>query len=265
MPDPAVCIPETGTAASPHPLVLTADDEPHITRLISLVLSDAGFRVVSANGGAEALRKAEDLRPDVVLLDLMMPGFDGFEVMRELQELRSVPVILLTGRCSVTDRAKGLELGADDYVSKPFNPEELVARVRAVLRRSHDAATATGVVAFDDVEIDLDRRLVRRAGAIVEMSGTEWTLLQYLAANPGKVLLYDEILTKTWGPAYVDDIQYLRVWISRIRRKLGATPGRPGPIRTFAGIGYLFAIEDVHPGRPSPGPRKPAEALATLA
>jgi len=228
---------------STQPLVLVADDEPRITKLVSLALRDEGFRVVTASGGEEALARAEEVRPDIVLLDIVMPGMDGIEVMRQLREHRPVPVILLTARGSTAEKTKGLDLGADDYVAKPFDLDELAARVRAVLRRATGVAPGDGVVAFDDIQIDLERRLVSRDGELIQLSRTEWLLLQHLAANAGKVVLHTELLTKVWGPEYRDDLQYLRVWISRVRRKLGAKPGEPGRIKTFQGIGYLLDVD----------------------
>jgi two-component system KDP operon response regulator KdpE len=251
---------------STAPLVLVADDEPRITKLVSIALSEEGFRVVTANGGEDAIAKAEEMRPDIVLLDLVMPDLDGIEVMRELRDRRPVPVILLTARGATADRAKGLDLGADDYVAKPFHPDELAARVRAVLRRSTGAVPGGGIVRFDDTEIDLERRMVTRNGSLVELSRTEWLLLSHLAANAGKVVLHSELLTKVWGPEYRDDLQYLRVWVSRVRRKLGARPGEPGRIRTFQGIGYLLDIDVAgadepdreNPNRENPSGEKPA-------
>jgi two-component system KDP operon response regulator KdpE len=226
-----------------QPLVLVADDEPRITKLVAISLSEDGFRVITASNGEEALRKAEEYRPDVVLLDIVMPDIDGIEVMGQLREGRAVPVILLTAKGSTADKAKGLDLGADDYIAKPFHPDELAARIRAVLRRSTGASSPAGIVRFDDVEIDLERRMVLRNGELVQLSRTEWLLLQHLAANAGKVVLHTELLTKVWGPEYRDDLQYLRVWVSRVRRKLGASPGEPGRIKTFQGIGYLLDVE----------------------
>ncbi len=226
-----------------QPLVLVADDEPRITKLVSIALTAEGFRVVTANGGEEALAKAEEVRPDLVLLDIVMPGLDGIEVMRRLRERRPVPVILISARASTADKAKGLDLGADDYVAKPFHPDELAARVRAVIRRTSGLTPGAGIVRVGDVEIDLERRTVAKAGELVALSRTEWLLLAHLAAHAGKVVLHTELLTKVWGPEYRDDLQYLRVWVSRIRRKLGAKPGEFGPIRTFQGIGYLLDAE----------------------
>jgi two-component system KDP operon response regulator KdpE len=227
--------------------VLVADDEPRITKLVSITLAEEGFRVISAGSGEEALARAEESRPDVVLLDIVMPDLDGIEVMRQLREHRPVPVILITAKGSTADKAKGLDLGADDYIAKPFHPDELAARVRAVLRRSSGATPGAGVVRFDDIEVDLERRMVRRDGELVQLSRTEWLLLQHLAANAGKVVLHTELLTKVWGPEYRDDLQYLRVWVSRVRRKLGAKPGEPGRIRTFQGIGYLLDVDGAYP------------------
>jgi two-component system KDP operon response regulator KdpE len=228
---------------STQPLVLVADDEPRITKLVSVALTGEGFRVVTASGGEDALARAEEVRPDIVLLDIVMPDLDGIEVMRQLRERRAVPVILLTAKGSTADKAKGLDLGADDYVAKPFHPDELAARVRAVIRRSVGVQPGAGVLRFDDVAIDLERRTVTRSGELVALSRTEWLLLQHLAANAGKVVLHTELLTKVWGPEYRDDLQYLRVWVSRVRRKLGAKAGEAGRIRTFQGIGYLLDVE----------------------
>jgi two-component system KDP operon response regulator KdpE len=235
---------------STEPLVLVADDEARITKLVALALGDEGFRVMTAGGGQEALRMAEKYRPDVVVLDIVMPDLDGIEVMRELQERRPIPVILLTAKSTTSDKAKGLDLGADDYVAKPFHPDELAARIRAVLRRSGGATPSGGTLQFDDIEIDLERRIVTRDGELVQFSRTEWLLLQHLAANAGKVVLHTELLTKVWGPEYRDDLQYLRVWISRVRRKLGAPAGEPGRIKTFQGIGYLLDVEPPRPDVP---------------
>ena len=240
---------------STQPLVLVADDEPRITKLVSMALSDEGFRVVTTASGEEALAKAEEIRPDIVLLDIVMPDMDGIEVMRRLHERRPVPVILLTAKGAASDKAKGLDLGADDYVAKPFHLDELAARVRAVLRRASGTGQVTGAVAFDDVEIDLERRIVTRCGELVELSRTEWLLLQHLASNAGKVVLHTELLTKVWGPEYRDDIQYLRVWVSRVRRKLGAKPGEPGRIKTFQGIGYLLDVDAGRTEEPRSGLR----------
>ena len=223
-------------------LVLVADDEPRITKLVAATLREEQFRVITAESGAEAVRLADELRPDIAVLDILLPDLDGIEVMRQLRESRAMPVILLTGISSATDKARGLDLGADDYIAKPFHPDELAARVRAVLRRA-EGGHGQGVIRVDAYEIDLERRLLRRGKKVIPVSRTEWMLLQHLASNAGKVVLHSELLTKVWGPEYRDDVQYLRVWISRVRRKLGAAPGQPGPITTYPGIGYSLAAE----------------------
>ena len=235
--------------------VLVVDDSNVDINNMKTILANLGCFVITASNGVEAVAKAKAEKPAVVFLDIVMPDMDGIEVMRLLRERRPVPVILLTAKGSATDKAKGLDLGADDYIAKPFHPDELAARVRAVIRRSTGAQPGAGVIRFDDVEIDLERRTVTRGGELVGLSRTEWLLLQHLATNAGKVVLHTELLTKVWGPEYRDDLQYLRVWVSRVRRKLGARPGEAGRIRTFQGIGYLL---DVEPGGGSPAGSAPS-------
>ena len=226
---------------STEPLVMAVDDEAGILRLIKLELSTQGFRVVTASSGEEALRTAEEQRPDIALLDIVMPEMTGLEVMRRLRERSTIPVILLTAKGSEGDKVRGLELGADDYLAKPFSPDELSARVRAVLRRTVGSSSTENVVHISNIEVDLNRRLVKRDGKIVTLTRTEWMLLQHLAANAGKIMLNAELLSKVWGPEYRDDLQYLRVWVSRLRRKLEEDPSKPKLIKTFQGIGYMLA------------------------
>jgi two-component system KDP operon response regulator KdpE len=223
-----------------EPLVLAVDDEAGILRLIKLELSTQGFRVVTAEDGNSAMRMAEEHRPDIVLLDIVMPDMTGLEVMRKLRERVNIPIILLTAKGSDADKVRGLEMGADDYLAKPFSPEELSARVRAVLRRAVGSSGLENIVRAGDVEVDLNRRLVKRNGDLVTLTRTEWMLLQHLAANAGKIMLNAELLSKVWGPEYRDDLQYLRVWVSRLRRKLETDPSTPKLIKTFQGIGYMF-------------------------
>jgi two-component system KDP operon response regulator KdpE len=227
-----------------EPLILAVDDEAGILRLIRLELSSQGFRVIVAGDGEEALRLAEQQRPDIVILDIVMPDMSGLEVMRRLRERMAVPVILLTAKDHDEDKVRGLELGADDYLVKPFNPEELSARVRAVLRRGfRPSAGSEHLVRVANIEIDLNSRLVKKDGAVVSLTRTEWMLLQHLAANAGKVMLNTELLSKVWGPEYRDDLQYLRVWVSRLRSKLEPDPANPQIIKTLQGIGYLLDAE----------------------
>ncbi len=232
---------------SDRPLVLVVDDEPGILKLLSQLLADDGYRTVAAKDGEEAISAAEEFRPDIVLLDLSLPDIDGVEVMRHMRERVNVPIIMVTARGSDTDKILGLGLGADDYISKPFNPQELSARVQAVLRRSHGAPADGARVVAGDVEIDLTKRAVLRSGERVKLSRTEWLLLQTLAANAGKVVLHNELLSKVWGPEYRDELEYLRVWVSRLRRKLESNPSEPEIIKTFQGIGYLLDAEATAP------------------
>jgi two-component system KDP operon response regulator KdpE len=225
-------------------MILAIDDEPGILRVIKLELSAQGFRVLTAASGEEGLRMAEEHRPDLVLLDIVMPEMTGLEVMRELRERSNVPIIMLTAKRSETDKVMGLEMGADDYLPKPFSLDELSARVRAVLRRSTVAPNTESVVRVEGVEIDLGRRLVKRDGELVNLTRTEWMLLQCLAANAGKVMLNAELLSKVWGPEYVGDLQYLRVWVSRLRGKLEREPSEPKIIKTFQGVGYMLTAEE---------------------
>jgi two-component system KDP operon response regulator KdpE len=236
--------------------ILVVEDERKVASFIRQGLEEEGHAVELAADGAEALMLALDGPPyDLIVLDLMLPKRDGFSVLRALRDRGlATPVLVLTARDTVGDKVTGLDLGADDYLAKPFHPDELAARIRSVLRRATGAVPGAGTLAFDDVEIDLERRIVTRDGELVQFSRTEWLLLQHLAANAGKVVLHTELLTKVWGPEYRDDLQYLRVWISRVRRKLGAPPGQPGRIKTFQGIGYLLDVEPTPPEQPADVP-----------
>ena len=245
---------------SVEPLVLAIDDEPGILKLIKLELSTQGFRVITAQSGAEGIRMEEEHRPDIALLDVTMPDMSGHEVMRHLRDRTNIPVIMLTGRDSDNDKVKGLELGADDYLGKPFSPEELSARVRAVLRRAVGAPGTEQEVIAGNIRIDVHRRIVERDGVPVVLTRTEWMLLQNLAANPGRIMLNAELLARVWGPEYRGDLQYLRVWVSRLRKKLEEDPSNPTMIKTFQGIGYMLAIpgsdptaDDVVPATESAG------------
>jgi len=228
--------------------VLVVDDEPRILRFVRAELEAAGFEVLTASDGSSALELVESHSPDLVVLDVIMPGMDGFEVLRRLRSRRAVPVILLTARGSDADKVRGLDLGADDYLTKPFSPDELSARIRAVLRRASSASRALAVPLFrvGDLTVDFDRRKVVVRGAEVQMSRTEWQLLQQLALNAGKVMLHEELLVKTGGPEYREDVEDLRVWVSRLRRKIEDDPAHPVYLRTVPGIGYVLADETDH-------------------
>lgn len=228
------------------PTVLVVDDEPRILRFVRAELESAGFRVVTASEGNSALEAVETEVPDLVVLDVIMPGMDGFEVLRRLRGRRAVPVILLTARGNDADKVRGLDLGADDYLTKPFSPDELSARIRAVLRRTSSANKSLTAARFEvgELMVDFDRRKVVVGGRAVQMSRTEWQLLQQLALNAGKVMLHEELLVRTWGPEYREDVEYLRVWVSRLRRKIEGDPAHPAYLRTVPGVGYVLADEE---------------------
>jgi DNA-binding response OmpR family regulator len=222
--------------------VLVVDDDPLMVRLVRTHLDRAGYRVLAAASGREALDVAVAELPDLVVLDLMLPEPDGYEVCRRLREFSLVPVIMLTARGEQADKLRGFEVGADDYLTKPFSPQELVARVQAVLRRSQQAAAPTSppVVRCGDLEIDLLRRRVTVRGEPVRLTATEFRLLEQLAANAGKVLSHTELLTEVWGPEYRDDRAYLWAYVRHLRRKLEADPERPSLIRSEPGFGYVL-------------------------
>ena len=223
-----------------RPLILAVDDDAHILQIIKWELTSQGCQVITSRSGEEALEIAREQRPELIVLDVMMPNLDGFEVLRRLRERSSVPVLLLTAKNRDQDKIGGLDTGADDYVTKPFSPEELSARVKAILRRGpREDETKGNVIRSGDVEIDLGRRRVKRNGEDVTLTRTEWMLLEHLAANAGKVMTISDLLAKMWSIEYVTDAQYLRVWISRLRTKLGdEKPHRL--IKTFTGVGYML-------------------------
>ena len=223
-------------------LILVVDDEPPIVRLVRAKLVADGHTVVTATRGEEALERFAEERPDLVVLDLMMPGIDGYETLRRIRAQSQVPVLMLTARAGDADKLKAFSSGADDYLTKPFNPDELAARVGAILRRSAGAAPVGGrsVLRYPDrgIEVDLERRRISVGGEEVRLSRTEWELFAQLAGNAGRVMLHGELLSRVWGPEFRDEVHYLRTWVSRIRAKLEPDPERPPLITTFPGIGY---------------------------
>jgi two-component system, OmpR family, KDP operon response regulator KdpE len=227
-----------------QPLVLAVDDEPGVLRLIKLELTALDFRVVTTSDPREALHIMEEQRPDVILLDVLMPEMSGLEMLREIRERRDTPVIFVSAKDRDIDKVRGLELGGDDYVVKPFSADELAARIRAVLRRHVGVGQSSEPLRADGLEIDFDRRTVRRGEEDVALTRTEWMLLQFLASKPGKVLLNAELLSHVWGPEYRDDLQYLRVWVSRLRKKIERDPSNPMIIKTMPGIGYQFLADE---------------------
>ena len=228
-----------------NPVVLAVDDEPAILRLIKTDLSAYGFRVLTASSGEEAVKLVSEERPDVVLLDLVMPGMSGHDVMRRLSMANTCDpaIILLTARDTEHEKVRGLEMGADDYVVKPFSSEELAARIRAVLRRSLRGQSKERIIRAGNIEVDLERRVVTKSGEPVALSRTEWMLLQEMAVNARKVMLSAELLTRVWGPDYRGDMQYLRVWVSRLRAKIDSRDRKRRIIKTHPGIGYSFEAD----------------------
>ena len=224
--------------------VLIVDDEPDVIESVQLglTLQWREIEVLSAHDGDAALDLVESSAPDVVLLDIGLPGKDGFEVLRELRAFSDVPVVMLTARDDAMDKVKGLELGADDYVTKPFNHLELMARVRAVLRRHDMPAPASRSPSFKsgDLEVDFARQEVRMRGERVELTPTEYKLLYHLVRNAGHVLTHGTLLAKVWGRDYMDETDYVRVYIRRLRDKLGDDPDNPRFIQTERRLGYRF-------------------------
>jgi two-component system KDP operon response regulator KdpE len=220
--------------------ILVVDDEERIVRFIRLNLEQDGFQVVEALTGKQAMEKLRQALPDLILLDVMLPDLDGFEVLRMVRENHEVPIIMLTAKTEEDDRVRGLELGADDYVTKPFSPRELVSRVRAVLRRT-EGREAQGIIEVDDrLKIDFDRREVWVEGKLVKLRPTEYRLLYHLVQNAGWVATHDQILAKVWGYEYRDEPHYVRLYVNYLREKLEKDPANPKYILTERGVGYRF-------------------------
>ena len=222
--------------------ILVVDDEERMVRFIRLNLEHDGFRVTEAFKGAEALNKLRSALPDLVLLDVMLPDIDGFEVPRMIREVSTVPVIMLTAKGEEDDRVRGLELGADDYVTKPFSPRELVSRVRAVLRRNETASGIThGLIEVDGrLKLDFDRHEVWVDGKLINLRPTEYRLLYHLVQNAGWVISHDQLLANVWGYEYRDEPHYVRLYINYLRKKIEKDPSNPKYILTERGIGYRF-------------------------
>ena len=222
--------------------VLVVDDEERVLNFLRSKLKASGYEVLTASKGVEALEQAQAQEPDLIVLDLIMPKMDGFEVLKELRSFSAVPVIILSARGADADKIKGLDLGADDYLPKPFNPDELVARIEAVRRRLEPAETRKILepLSLGDVTIDFQRRTVAVSGEGKYLTRIEWLLLSELARNVGRLMLYEELLTRVWGPEYRDDVQLLRTWISRLRYKLERDPSHPSLIRTIPKAGYII-------------------------
>jgi len=221
---------------------LVVDDEERVLNFLRSKLTASGYEVLTASNGLEALEQAQAQEPDLIVLDLVMPKMDGFEALKELRSFSAVPVIILTAKGADSDRIKGLKLGADDYLPKPFNPDELVARIDAVRRRLEPAERRRilSSLSLGDVSIDFARRSVVVRSEERYLTRIEWLLLSELAHNADRLMTYEELLSKVWGPEYRDDVQLLRTWVSRLRNKLEEDPDNPQLIRTIPKAGYMI-------------------------
>ncbi len=222
--------------------ILVVDDEERMVRFIRMNLEHDGFQVAEAFNGKQAIQKIRDFTPDVILLDVMMPDIDGFEVLETIRDFSNVPVIMLTAKGEEDDRVRGLEGGADDYITKPFSPRELVSRIKAVLRRTEGATGSThGLLEIDKrLKIDFDRREIWLDGKLVKLRPTEYRLLYHLVQNAGWVVSHDQLLQKVWGYEYRDEPHYVRLYINYLREKLEKDPANPVYILTERGVGYRF-------------------------
>jgi DNA-binding response OmpR family regulator len=222
--------------------ILVVDDEPRMIHFIRLNLEHDGFEVSEADSGVTALEQLRDQLPDLILLDVMMPELNGFETLKMIREISTVPVIMLTAKGEEEDRVRGLELGADDYITKPFSPRELVSRVRAVLRRTQMPSTPLHELIEVDgrLKIDFDRREIWVEDKLVKLRPTEFRLLYHLVQNAGWVVPHEQLLAKVWGYEYRDETHYLRLYVNYLRQKLERDPSNPEYIQTERGVGYRF-------------------------
>ncbi|HXW19836.1 MAG TPA: response regulator transcription factor [Roseiarcus sp.] len=220
--------------------VLVVDDEPQIQRFLAPALTAAGYNVVSAASGREALRLIATNAPDVIVLDLGLPDIDGKDVLRDARAFSNAPIVVLSARDREAEKIAALDLGADDYVEKPFAIGELLARLRAALRRRAGSAAEPSKIEVDGLTVDLDKRRVIKNGATVKLTPREYDVLSVLARHAGRVVTHGRLLTSVWGPAHKDDTQYLRVFIGQLRAKIENDPAAPRIIQTESGVGYRF-------------------------
>jgi len=219
--------------------VLVVDDDPEVIALIRTLFGKT-YDTRGARNGQEALKLLEDWPADLIVLDLVMTGLDGFAVCRQIRQQSTVPILVLSGRQADQDKVRALDLGADDYLTKPFSRDELLARVRALLRRARQSTSPSSVLEDGRIRIDFGRRLVSVNGAEVRLTPTEYGLLEQLASNPGKLMTHSVLLQRVWGPEYRNELDYLRVFIRRLRRKIESDPSDPQYILTEARAGYRF-------------------------
>jgi two-component system KDP operon response regulator KdpE len=222
--------------------ILVVDDEPRMVQLIAMNLNLEGFNVLSAQDGFQALEKVTREIPDLVLLDIMMPDMDGFETLRRIREISNVPVIFLSVKSEEHERVHGLDLGADDYITKPFSPRELVSRIKAVLRRvePENVIKKNEIKVDNDLIIDFDQRRVVVRGKEIRLRATEYRLLYQLVTNAGKLMSHETLLARVWGPEYQDEDQYVRLYITYLRQKIEKDPKNPHYILSERGLGYRF-------------------------
>ncbi|MCD8036125.1 MAG: response regulator YycF [Clostridiales bacterium] len=224
--------------------VLVVDDEKNIVNIIAFNLKKEGYDVITAEDGEQAVEIANEKKPDLILLDIMMPKMDGYEACRKIREKHNMPIIMLTARAEELDKVLGLEMGADDYVTKPFGTRELIARVKANLRRavikSEEPKKSTNVLTFGKLEIDLDKFEARKDGKVLELTFREFELLKFLAQNLTQVFSRETLLEKVWGYEYYGDVRTVDVTVRRLREKLEDNPGKPEYILTKRGVGYYF-------------------------
>jgi two-component system KDP operon response regulator KdpE len=232
--------------------ILVVDDEPRVVRLVSEVLMAMGYQVIAAASGKSAIEMVALEQPNLVLLDILLPqGPDGYEVCRQIRQFSDVPVIMLTAKAQEADLLRGFEVGTDDYLTKPFSAKELLARVRAALRRTQrPEETVTSTFVCAELEINYAKRSVKVRGEPVSLTRTEYALLRQLALNANRVVLQRDLLAEVWGPEYRDDVDYLRAYIRHLRRKLEADPSHPRHILTSPGIGYMLACPEGDEGDP---------------
>lgn len=237
--------------------ILVVDDEPRLVRLVRANLERLGYQVSTAGNGKQAIEAVEAEDPDLVVLDVMMPNMDGYEATRRIREFSQVPIVMLTAKTEQSDKLKGFDLGVDDYITKPFSPEELIARIRAVLKRSQTQPEprTRPIFTAGDLVVDFTRRRVTVRSEEVRLSPTEYRLLSALANNADRVMVHEELLQQVWGPEYRDETEYLWVYIRYLRQKLEADPAHPRLIVSEPGVGYMLRRPDPPPAAPPTTPQ----------